>query len=201
MNKKQRIRELREQGWSYQKISDELGVDRSYAWRVCNGKEDGKPRQRIEDVPGLTEEELATKFGSIETGAITEALVAVKLTLMGFDVWVPFIERRRSDLGVFVAGRLVRIQAKTAGYESRNKRFRATISTKSAKGERVRYSPQDIDFFIVKCSGIEEYYVIPAIEGVRVGTVNLYPNRERLLEKGDGFEKYRNAFGLLKGSL
>lgn len=33
----QRLRQLRAQGWSYTQLSDEFGVDRKHAWRICHG--------------------------------------------------------------------------------------------------------------------------------------------------------------------
>ena len=31
-----KMRQLRKQGWSYSKLSDEFLVDRKHAWRICN---------------------------------------------------------------------------------------------------------------------------------------------------------------------
>lgn len=189
---------LRAEGKSYQKISDELGVDKGYAWRVCNKAT--YPRKRLEDAVSIAPKREAYKgeHESLATGAISEALTAVKLTALGFDVWKPFLDRHRSDLGVFVNGRLVRIQVKTASYDEKTKRFRVPLKTKR-KGEHLRYPVGAFDFFVIKCVRLDEFYVLPFDIGEKVSYANLYPHREKLMDAGYDFEGYRNNFELLRG--
>ena len=33
-----KMRKLQKQGWSYSQLSNEFGVDRKHAWRICNGQ-------------------------------------------------------------------------------------------------------------------------------------------------------------------
>lgn len=147
IGKKAEIKRLRATGLSYQKIAVELGVDRSYAWRVCNGKDvSTHPRELVRDIPpALTDEQLAVKLGSVITGCLSETLVAVKLTTLGFSVWTPFIERQRSDLAIFHEGRFMRVQVKTAGYDIKSKRFRVSLTTKDGKRRHVPYATNDLN--------------------------------------------------------
>jgi hypothetical protein len=32
-----RLRQLRAEGWTYTQLSDEFGIDRKHAWRICHG--------------------------------------------------------------------------------------------------------------------------------------------------------------------
>jgi len=32
-----RLRQLRGEGWTYTQLSDEFGIDRKHAWRICHG--------------------------------------------------------------------------------------------------------------------------------------------------------------------
>jgi transcriptional regulator with XRE-family HTH domain len=193
------IRNLRSQGMSYQKISDALNLDKSYVWRICNGKDTLRPRQRIHSIPpALSTEQMAAKTSSLTLGCLTEMQVAIRLTTLKFEVWTPFIERQRSDLSVRVDNRLVRIQVKTATYDEKNRRFRVSLTTKNGHGQHVPYRHQEFEFFIIKCFGLEEYYVLPFEVGGTARYLNLYPNREPLLDRGYSFEQYRNAFDLLR---
>ena len=33
-----KMRQLQKSGWSYSQLSDEFGVDRKHAWRICNNQ-------------------------------------------------------------------------------------------------------------------------------------------------------------------
>lgn len=198
MDRKEQIRQLRAQGLSYMKISEALNVDKAYAWRICTGKDIAHPRRLLKDVPpALSEEEIARRVRSLELGAISEALVCVRLMSLGFDVWKPFLPTHRADLAVAFGRRLVRVQVKTAGYEEKSRRFRTSLMNKR-RGTFISYRDGELEFFIVKCSGVEEYYVVPATVGIKAGYLNLYPTRDRLMESWVDYEVYRNNFELLR---
>lgn len=197
---KLKIKELRDQGLSFTAIGEELGVDRSYAWRIINRPAGKYPRKRLCDVPPpFTPEETARRYGSVSLGCISEALACVKLLQLGCDVWRPFIDRHRCDLAIYAGNRLYRIQVKTAGYDSKSNRFRCALTTRK-RTTHVAYSDEDFDFFLVKCGDLDEWYVIPAPIGNAIGYVNLYPHRETLMERAESqqLEQYRNRFDLLR---
>ena len=57
----------------------------------------------------------------------------------------------------------------------------------------------DFDFFLVRCLGADATYVIPATVGIKLGYLNLYPDRERLLRRKEiDLNDYRDKFELLR---
>lgn len=197
MSKREEIIALRETGASYDRISVELSVDKSYAWRVCNKKSAGRKMLSSEIHPSLNEHE--EKLNSLESGVVTETLVFAKLISLGFDVWKPFIDRHRCDAAIYGNGKLIRLQIKAAGYDQKSKRFRALLATKNQHGAK-KYLDNEFEFFIIKCVGIDEIYIVPSTIGNKVGYANLYPHREKLMDSGNDFESFRNNWTLLKNA-
>lgn len=195
---KAKILALRARGHSYQQAANELDLDKSYVWRIANDKYKPHPRSKLAEVPKLNLEQLRNNQSSLIRGEIAEQLVITKLMGLGFDVWQPIFTRHRSDVGILEGATLVRIQVKLAGYDEKSNRFRCTLATKQ-RDKFVGYSDAEIDFFIIKCDGLDEYYVLPANIGNQIGYVNLYPHREKLTLKGIDYEVYRNQFELLSG--
>ena len=134
-------------------------------------------------------------------GTITEDQVRVKLALLGFDVFVPYMNNHKTDLALVRGAHICKLQVKSAVYDRGNKRFRAQLRTKDREGHHIGYSAADVDFFLVKCNGLEEYYVIPYAIGNIQHNLNLYPHRLKMRVKGVDFEPYRNNFELLEDFL
>lgn len=192
---------LKTEGYTFPQMQVILGVSKSTIWKICADREDAPtPRRRrpssaqTYDAAGAGE-----RSTPLATGTATELLVAAKLLLLGFDVWKPVMDRHRSDLGVFVNDRIVRLQTKMAGYDTKHDRYRAILMTKK-KGRAVRYQDGEFEFFVVKCAGLEDYYVIPSAVGNRTGQAIVYPTRDRLSVPRKSLEKYRNNFDLLRGA-
>lgn len=136
-------------------------------------------------------------MNSVEVGKVTELQVASHLLQAGFDVWLPMTDRHRSDMGVYRSGRLVRVQIKTGSFDRRANRYRAVLKTRGKRGEHLPYKVGEFEFFIVKPWQIESYYVISAAMGIRFGTVNMYPHRDRLVNRKNNVEWCRDRFDLL----
>lgn len=130
-------------------------------------------------------------------GTINEDLVKIRLSLEGFEVYTSFMDNHKTDIVILHQGVPIRIQVKSAGYDQSIKGFRSYLYTKDKNGERIEYNHADVDFFIVKCNGIEEYYVIPYFAGKSTSSIRLYPHRHKVQNKRD-FEIYRNAFHLIR---
>lgn len=188
---------LREQGWSYQRVADELDLDKSYVWRVANDKYKPHQRTKLADTPQPDLSELKVNRCSLIRGEIAEQEVIVKLRQLGFDVWIPCFTKHRCDIGILLGTRLVRIQIKLAGYSSSGNRFRCNLLTKT-KGGHQRYRDDELDFFIVKCDGLDEYYILPVSVGNEAPYVALYPHRDKLTFRATDYELYRNQFELLR---
>ncbi len=130
-------------------------------------------------------------------GSITEDQVKIKLAMCGFDIFTPYMNNHKTDIAVVKAQKICRLQVKSAVYDRENKRFRAQLRTKDREGHFIGYAASDVDFFVVKCNGLEEYYVVPYEIGNSQHNLNLYPHRLKMRIKGVDFEPYRNAFGLI----
>ncbi len=130
-------------------------------------------------------------------GTINEDLVKIKLSFEGFEVYTSFMDNHKTDIVILHHGIPIRVQVKSAGYDQSIKGFRSHLYTKDKNGNRIEYKHADVNFFIVKCNGIEEYYVIPYIAGKSTSSIRLYPHRHKVQNKRD-FEIYRNAFHLIR---
>lgn len=197
MDKKAEIIRLRAEGKTFNEISRLVGICPSYACKVANGREVFSTRKRFADIPQVDFKKQQKNMGSLITGAIAESKVISRLMEEGFDVWRPAIANHRADAAVFVGGKMVRLQVKAAGYDKKTSRYRSLLATKK-NGEIKKYSEDEFEFFIVKCSFVEEYYVIPINVANETGYVNLYPHRERLIAAGVSYEEYRNNFDLIR---
>jgi hypothetical protein len=139
-------------------------------------------------------------FLSLDTkliGSITEDQVKIKLALLGHDIFTPYMNNHKTDLAVVKGSHICRLQVKSAVYDRENKRFRSMLRTKDREGRFIGYDKSDVDFFVVKCNGLEEYYVVPFQIGNSQHNLNLYPHRLKMRVKGVDFEPYRNAFNLI----
>ncbi len=155
----------------------------------------------FDDSAILGQQERWSALDSKVKGTIAEDFVRARLAQEGFDVWTPYMNNHRSDVGVLVNGRLLRIQVKSASYDRESKRFRAMLQTRDKKKNHIAYRKDELDFFIVFCPFVNEFYVIPANVGIANHSVNMMPHRGRAISVGtDGWEQYRSAFALLRQS-
>ena len=90
------------------------------------------------------------------------------------------MNNHKVDLGILSNGRLIRIQVKSASYDKVYKKFRPQLQTRDKEGKHINYKDMDIDFFIIQCAGLPEFYVVPAAFGIKKYSANLFPNREGL---------------------
>jgi hypothetical protein len=135
-------------------------------------------------------------------GTITENCAFIKLTLEGFDVVLPYMNNHKTDAMVVADRSVVKLQMKTAVYEKTTKRYRCELGTKHVrKGTRNQYKQADVDFFVVKCGGLDEWYVFPYEVSKRFRTPNMYPHRLKQVHRGYDFEIYRNRWDLIREHL
>jgi hypothetical protein len=152
---------------------------------------------------GVDDEDLVNyqnQFLKMDTklvGSITEDQVRIRLAINGYDLFIPYMNNHKTDIAIIRDKKICKIQVKSAVYDRDNKRFRGQLRTKDKDGNRISYSENDVDFFIVKCNGLEEYYVIPYHIGYENHNVNVYPQRLKMRVAGIDFEPYRNAFNLV----
>ena len=155
-------------------------------------------RYDLEDSDLSNNQSLLNRIDNKLVGTINEEFVRIKLALEGYDLAIPYMNNHKTDLYIIFSNIIVKIQIKSAVYDTQNKRFRASLRTKNRIGEHIAYSPKDVDFFIVKCNGIDAYYVLPFTEVEKEHYANLYPHRAKMQIKGFDFEKYKNRFDIIK---
>jgi len=157
----------------------------------------GRANEELENTSDLYEkyEKLDTKL----KGKIAEELATIRLVEEGFDVWEPYMPQHKTDLIVLHESKAVKIQVKSASWDRKTGRFRVPLHRKTKLG-RAAYKMSDAHFFVIVCLGINAFYVAPFNETEISRYANLYPHRPRMIQKGFSWEKYRNAFPLLKSS-
>lgn len=199
-----------QQGATVKKVGEKHGISGSavhaaFQRRGFKLRDHSSPRAKHSKLAGFDDSAFADfkkmwdALDSKIKGTIIEGNIKNKLAEKGFDVWCPYMNNHKADFGVLVGGRLLRIQAKAATYDTETKRFRAALQTRDKNKRHIKYKPEDVDFFIVQCAGLQEFYVVPAAVGIRNQSLNLLPHRERFKQRtADDWEIYRNRFDLLK---
>ncbi len=202
--------ELYKQGMNLEQIGERYGLTKSavhigFKRRGLSTRVRKVTRDKPSNVEEFNDEDLVQakeqwdKLDSKMKGTITEGYVANRLAEAGFDVWKPFMDNHKADMGVLKDGRLIRIQVKSATYDIPTKRFRTILKTRNAHGKHVEYEDGTIDVFIVFCPGIMAFYVIPAEVAKDNTAVNVLPHRERF-KKAVAYVwgEYRDAFHLIQ---
>lgn len=135
-------------------------------------------------------------------GTITENAAFIQLALEGFDVFLPYMNNHKTDALVLRGAAVSKLQMKTAVYDKENKRYRCELGTKHVReGTRTQYDEADVDFFVVKCGGLDEWYIFPHEISTRYRTPNMYPHRLKQVHRGFDFEPYRNRWDLIRDHL
>ncbi len=136
-----------------------------------------------------------------------EQSTIIKLIKLNFDVYKPILDSSVADLIIFKNKKMFKIQVKTAGYSERFDYFESKLASRkhtSNKSLTLRYSKKEIDFFIIKLSGIFKFYVIPIKDALSQKSANLrmFPNRKKVQIKSRAnvfnTDKYFEAFDLIK---
>lgn len=173
---------------------------RGYATRDSSWpRRRGSMLSKIDDDFLVKHKERWDTLDSRVKGTIAESHIKSRLAEAGFDVWLPYANNHKADMGVYLSGQLIRIQVKSATYDPPTKRFRTMLQTHDKQHNHIAYDLADVDFFIVSCPGIADVYIIPAAIGCEHHAVNMLPHRDRLYRgTGVNWEIYKNAFGLLR---
>jgi hypothetical protein len=135
-------------------------------------------------------------------GTVAETYVKNRLSEVGFDVWEPFCQNHKTDIFVLHANAIRRIQVKSATYDRKTKAFRANVTRHRRREKMMPYALEDVDFFIIYCGGLGvlTFYVVPASIVIARSDLKLYPHRPKgVFLGGPDWEKYRDAFALLRG--
>lgn len=140
---------------------------------------------------------------------LSEQAVALKLSLLRFEVYTPELHSSQADLVCVKKNKIFKIQVKTASYDRKSDWFNTKLASrlynpwKKGINQTIRYDKNDIDFFVVCLSMLQLFYVIPFdVAQAHSPTCYFFPHRERKIiqNKGRSIEtdNYLNAFHLIK---
>jgi hypothetical protein len=132
-------------------------------------------------------------------GDISERMVSLQLLKRGLSVLEPVGDRLPYDLGVDLAGRLIRLQVRTAYYVRTDDAYygNATSSlTNRAIYKTRRADPAASDFFVFVIQDRCAFYVVPTHLVSRLRSLHFMPHRKRRCDK-HGIEPYREAWQLI----
>ena len=133
---------------------------------------------------------------------IAESAVVTQLLKNGFRVLKPIGDRLAYDLAVDAGKKLLRIQVKSAWYDSKKNIYTVDVRrTKTNRRKMLRscYSKEDFDFAILYIDDLDVFYVMP-VEPVDVFTsfkssVALIETNKR--QRKPKSAKFRNRWDLL----
>jgi PD-(D/E)XK endonuclease len=118
----------------------------------------------------------------------------------GFSVSKPYGDNQPYDFVVQQGGPVQRVQVKSTFVRvapGRGNGFQVMIAWKSARGVG-HYSRREIDFLAAFIGPLDMWYIIPVDKLARTVAVCFYPLGSTRPTAGR-YEKYREAWGLLKG--
>lgn len=149
--------------------------------------------------PGSSQGSMDTKLKA----DIAESAVTTELLKRGFRVLHPVGDRLAYDLGVDLDGKLLRLQVKSAWFDSKAKCFVVDVrrtKTNRRRMVRQRYCADDFDFAIIYLDELNTFYVMP------VNIFSQYGSTVSLVETGKRQRKpksaeYRERWDLLSNGL
>jgi hypothetical protein len=134
---------------------------------------------------------------------IAESAVVTELLKRGFRVLKPIGDRLAYDLALDLNGRLVRIQVKSAWFNSRTKYYAVDVRrTKTNRRNmlRDRYGEDDFDFAVLYIDSLNVFYVMPiAIFLSYSSTITLIEMDKR--QRKPKSAEYRERWDLLSDGL
>ena len=122
-------------------------------------------------------------------GEKTLAVVIAEFIKRDYVVLLPFGDNQRFDLALYLDGKFVRVQVKTAHLSNSGDGFNfatASVRTNTKKHIRSNYRGQ-VDYFAVYCPNIEKVYLVP-VDNVGVSNATL-----RLKAAKSGVNSYLQA--------
>ena len=95
---------------------------------------------------------------------IAESAVVTELLKRGFSVLRPLGDRLSYDVGIDLQEKLIRIQVKSAWFNTKDKCYIIDVrrtKTNRRRMLRKRYSKNDFDFAIIYIADLNVFYVMP----------------------------------------
>jgi len=152
------------------------------------GQKGKSPRRASGAGRGIEGRRLSRK----QRGEMAEGAFLAKAAGMGYGVAKPWGESSRYDLIVDIGEKLVRVQVKSAHRAGDYGGY-----TFHAHGNSSRvYRASEIDVLVAYVVPEDIWYVFPVTEFRKYKSMKLFPRSRR---RGSKFEKYREAWWMLKG--
>lgn len=201
------IREKREkEGLSIDQIAKMYHIGRSSAWSIVkdcdhsNVKRASPTRRVVKDIkPSIKRPNISTT----DFGEAARNIVVGKLMLKEISVFRPASEDTSVDLLVLKKdGTILKCQCKSMWVSKNGSHILKLTRRKKGTGDRntrVKYSSEDVDFFLGYCLENDSVYVVPYLVTKDVKTVlSIWVLREPC-NRSSGFDygKYKNNFELL----
>ena len=127
-------------------------------------------------------------------GECAEVAFLAKAMSLGFTVSKPYGDTSPFDFIVTLGARTWRVNVKSTWERQRNGEYRIRVGGCSTFGPR-RYRKGEVDFVVGYVMREDAWYVIPMGAIPTRFTIDLKPHLGR---RGGRFEKYREAWGLLR---
>lgn len=151
-------------------------------------------------------EQSGSSQGSMDTklkADIAESAVTTELLKRGFRVLQPIGDRLAYDLAVDLQGKLLRLQVKSAWFDSNAKCYvvdARRTKTNRRRMLRQRYGAGDFDFAIVYLAGLGVFYVMPVSVFSSYGSTITFIETDKRQRKPNS-SSYRERWDLLSGGL
>ena len=150
--------------------------------------------------PGSSQGSMDTKLKA----DVAESAVVTELLKRGFRVLQPVGDRLPYDIGVDQAGKLIRIQVKSAWFNKNDACYivdARRTKTNRRRMRRQRYAPDDFDFAVIFLADVNVFYVLPiSVFACYGSTITLIESRKR--QRKPKSAEYRERWDLLSnGSL
>ncbi|KAA3628072.1 MAG: endonuclease [Bacteroidetes bacterium] len=134
-----------------------------------------------------------------QKGDIAEQAVTLKALKLGYEVLKPIGDRLPYDLVFDIEGKLVKIQVKSAWYDSKKDNYVVdNRRTKTNRRQMIRenYSSEDFDFAVLYIPDLEVFYIMPIEDFISFGSEVHLVEAEKRQRKPRSAE-FREAWHLL----
>ncbi len=137
---------------------------------------------------------MINELTNLDKGFIAEKFVQLKIIEKGFLTLEPVIESGNIDLLSYKNNVIKRIQIKAARYEKNYDRFAVGLMRTRHK----LYDTSKLDLFAIYLPNRPDIYFIPSKILKNKNSAKLYPHRDRTIQIGESYEKFKNNFKLLE---
>ena len=138
------------------------------------------------------------KYKKYRAGLIAENDVSSKLLSLGYEIYKPLLDNQIADMIISKKGKFFKIQIKSSFYVKQADSYFVSVFRSKGKSKEI-YKRSEIDFVVVKCQGIDAFYIFPVSFFRKRFSLRLFPHRQKKMKvnvkkRDTTAEKYLNAF-------